>query len=68
LTDTPNSLPIEGKATCTIVKSTTIMNCAKVMKANTTDNCDEERALVAAVVFVGIDVSVLIIMTHHVKI
>jgi GTPase Era involved in 16S rRNA processing len=49
LTDTSNSFPIEGKATCTIVASTTIMNCAKVMRANTTDRCDEELPLVVAV-------------------
>jgi hypothetical protein len=30
--------------------STTIMNCAKVMRANTIDSCDEEPALVIVVV------------------
>jgi hypothetical protein len=46
---TPNSLPIEGKATCTIVKSTTTINCAKVMRANTMGSRDEEPDLVIVV-------------------
>jgi hypothetical protein len=46
LIDTPNSLPIEGSATCTIVKSITTMNCAKITRANTSDRREEEPALV----------------------
>jgi hypothetical protein len=36
-------------ATVEIVESTTIMNWANVMRANTTDSCDEEPALVVVV-------------------
>src|SRR3954453_13116075 len=46
LIDTPNSLPIEGSATCTIVKSITTMNCAKIRRANTSDRREDEPALV----------------------
>ncbi|MFY9868206.1 MAG: hypothetical protein WAK17_00655, partial [Candidatus Nitrosopolaris sp.] len=46
----------DGKATCTIVKSTTIMNCAKVIIANIIDSCDEEPALVVVAVVGDFDV------------
>ena len=49
LTDTLNSLPIDGKATCTIVKSTTAINCTKAISANIIDSCDEEPTLVVIV-------------------
>jgi hypothetical protein len=48
--DTLNSIPIYGKATCTIIKSTITMNCAKTKSVNTSPRFDE-TALVGVLVF-----------------
>ncbi|MGN6821336.1 MAG: hypothetical protein ACTHJ7_00920 [Candidatus Nitrosocosmicus sp.] len=43
LIDTPNSFPIEGNATCTIVKSTITINCANATRDSTIDDLLEEK-------------------------